>query len=133
MRVDGLLRHNERGVQPDFWQLNAQIKGYWYGFPWRNQVMTRLGMGVGLSYANGTSMLERRDQDRNGRDTSRLLSYLDPTIDVSVGDLLGVPSMKRTFAGLGVSHRSGIFGASRLLGNVNGGSNYIYSYLEWEM
>ena len=78
-------------------------------------------------------MLELRDQARNGRPTSRLLNYLDPTIDVSLGDLLGVPSMKRTFAGLGVSHRSGLFGTSRLLGNVNGGSNYIYSYLEFEM
>jgi outer membrane protein len=29
-----------------------------------------------------------------------------------------------------VSHRSGIFGAARLYGNVNGGSNYIYMYLE---
>jgi outer membrane protein len=50
-----------------------------------------------------------------------------------VGDLLGVRSMKRTFVGMGVSHRSGIFGSSRVLGNVNGGSNYIYSYVEWEM
>jgi outer membrane protein len=129
----GLVRHDERSAQPDFWQLNAYMKGLWYGFPWRNRVMTRIGLGVGLSYAHGTSMLELRDQQRNGRSTSRLLSYLDPTIDVSVGDLLGLRSMKNTFAGLGVSHRSGIFGSSRLLGNVSGGSNYIYSYLEWEM
>lgn len=129
----GLLRHHERDLQPDFWQLNAYMKGLWYGFPWSERVMTRLGLGVGLSYAQGTSQLELRDQQRNGRSTSRVLSYLDPTIDVSVGDLLGLPSLKRTFAGLGVSHRSGIFGSSRLLGNVNGGSNYIYSYVEWEM
>ena len=129
----GLLRHDERNVQPDFWQLNAYMKGLWYGFPWSDRVMTRLGLGVGVSYAHGESMLELRDQARNGRPTSRLLNYLDPTIDVSLGDLLGVPSMKRTFAGLGVSHRSGLFGTSRLLGNVNGGSNYIYSYLEFEM
>ncbi len=37
--------------------------------------------------------------------------------------------MKKTVK-TGVSHRSGIFGASRLLGNVNGGSNYIYTYVE---
>jgi outer membrane protein len=129
----GVLRHDERGVQANFWQLNAYMKGLWYGFPWSHRVMTRVGLGVGLSYAHGTSMLERRDQARNGRDTSRLLNYLDPTIDVSVGDLLGLPSMKRAFAGVGVSHRSGIFGSAQLLGNVDGGSNYIYSYLEWEM
>ena len=88
---------------------------------------------MGLSYAHSASMLELRDQARNGRSTSRLLNYLDPSIDVSVGDLLGLPSMKRTFAGVGVSHRSGIFGSSQIFGNVNGGSNYIYSYVEWEM
>jgi outer membrane protein len=129
----GLLRHDERSVQPDFWQLNAYLKGLWYGFPWSERVMTRIGLGVGLSYAHGVSMLELRDQEKNGRSTSRLLNYLDPTIDVSLGDLLGVASMKKAFAGVGVSHRSGIFGSSQLLGNVSGGSNYIYSYLEWEM
>lgn len=129
----GLLRHDERGVQPNFWQLNAYMKGLWYGFPWSQRVMTRVGLGVGVSYAHGESMLELRDRAKNGRDTSRLLNYLDPTIDVSVGDLLGVRSMKRVFAGVGVSHRSGFFGTSQLLGNVNGGSNYIYSYVEWEM
>ena len=129
----GLMRHDERNVQKDFWQLNAYMKGLWYGFPWSDRVMTRLGLGVGLSYASDASMLELRDQARNGRNTSRMLNYLDPTIDVSVGDLLGIPSMKRSFVGLGVSHRSGIFGTSQLLGNVNGGSNYIYSYVEFEM
>jgi outer membrane protein len=129
----GLLRHNERSVQPDFWQINAYMKGLWYGLPWSERVMTRVGLGVGLSYAHGESMLELRDRAKNGRSTSRLLNYLDPTIDVSLGDLLGVPAMKRVFAGVGVSHRSGVFGTSQLLGNVSGGSNYIYSYLEWEM
>ena len=129
----GLLRHDERNVQPDFWQVDAYMKGLWYGFPWSGRVMTRLGLGAGVSYAHGVSLLELRDQQQNGRSTSRLLNYLDPTIDVSLGDLLGVSAMKRTFAGLGVSHRSGIFGTSQLLGNVNGGSNYIYSYIEWEM
>ena len=49
---------------------------------------------------------------------------------MSVGDLLGMRKLRDTFVGAGVSHRSGIFGTSQLLGNVNGGSNYIYSYVE---
>lgn len=129
----GLVRHDENGAQPDFWQANAYMKGIWSGFPWRHRVMTRIGLAVGVSYAHGTSMLELRDEGRDGRKVSRLLNYLDPTIDVSVGDLVGAPSLKKLFAGLGVSHRSGIFGTSQLLGNVNGGSNYIYGYFEWEM
>jgi hypothetical protein len=38
-----------------------------------------------------------------------------------------------SYFGFGVSHRSGIFGTSQLLGNVDVGSNYIYSYVEWKM
>ena len=129
----GLMHHDERGAQPGFWQVNAYLKGLWYGFPWRERVMTRLGLGLGISYASRSSMLELRDQQRNGRSTSRLLNYLDPTVDVSLGDLLGQERLRRTFVGFGVSHRSGIFGSSRVFGNVSGGSNYIYSYVETEL
>lgn len=129
----GVVRHDENGAQSDLWQLNAYMKGLWYGFPWSDRVKTRIGLGVGVSYAHGVPMLERRDSVAGGRSTSRVLNYLDPTIDVSIGDLLGVRAMKEVFVGMGVSHRSGIFGSSRMLGNVSGGSNYIYSYVEWEM
>lgn len=129
----GLLRHDDNGFQPDSLELNAYLKAYYYGFPWSSRVRTRLGFGAGLSLAQRVPYVERRDQARRGRSTSRVLNYLDPTIDVNLGDLLGASSLKHTYVGLGVSHRSGIFGSSRLLGNVNGGSNYIYSYLEWQM
>ena len=59
-----------------------------------------------------------------------MLQYLDPSLDISLGDLIGSRALKETYLGFGVSHRSGIFGASRLLGSVNGGSNYIYGYVE---
>jgi outer membrane protein len=126
----GLLRHDENGFQPDHWQVNAYFKSFWYGFPWRHRVMTRIGLGSGLSYAERVPTIEARDQARRGEDTNKLITYLDPTIDFSLGDLLGSKSLKRTFIGLGVSHRSGVFGLSRLLGNVDGGSNYIYAYVE---
>ena len=129
----GLLRHNERGLQEDSWQANAYMKAYYYGFPWSERVRTRLGLGVGISYAERVPFVEMRDQLARGRSSSRLLNYLDPSIDISLGDLIGVKSMGETYLGVGVTHRSGIFGTSRLLGNVNGGSNYIYSYLEWRM
>jgi outer membrane protein len=74
--------------------------------------------------------MEVRDLAERGRSTSKLLQTLDPTVDVSLGDLIGVRALRETYLGLGVSHRSGIFGTSNLFGNVNGGSNYIYTYLE---
>ena len=127
----GVLRHREKGLQPDFWQVNAYMKAYYYGFPWSERVRTRLGLGIGVSYAQGIPIDEIRERDR--RNTSRLLSYLTPTIDFSLGDLVGVRALRETYLGLGVSHRSGIFASSQLLGNVSGGSNYIYGYLEWKM
>ena len=129
----GLLRHNEQGLQADFWQADAYMKAFYYGFPWSERVRTRLGFGIGVSYAQKVPFVEQRDQALRGRNSSKILNYLDPSIDVSVGDLFGVRSMRETYFGVGVSHRSGIFGTSQLMGNVNGGSNYIYSYLEWAM
>ena len=126
----GLVRHKERGLQPDFWQVNGYIKAHYYGLPWSHLVRTRIGFGAGLAYARRVPFMEQRDQAIRGRDTSKLLNYMDPTIDVSLGDLVRVKRLKDTYVGLGVSHRSGIFGSSQLLGNVDGGSNYIYSYME---
>jgi outer membrane protein len=126
----GLIRHNEDGHQPDFWQVNAYFKAYYYGFPWDARVRTRLGWGVGLSYARRVPFVEQRDQAARGRVTSRLLNTFDPTADVNVGDVLGMKRLRETYAGVGVSHRSGIFGTSQVFGNVNGGSNYIYGYVE---
>ncbi|MFA7280293.1 MAG: MipA/OmpV family protein [Sterolibacterium sp.] len=126
----GLLHHDENQLQSDAWQINAYIKAYYYGFPWGEHVRTRLGMGAGFSLAQRVPYVEERDQARRGRNTTKLLNYLDPSIDVSLGDLIGARSMKETYFGIGASHRSGIFGASRMFGNINGGSNYIYTYIE---
>ena len=129
----GLLHHDENGFQPDHWQVNAYFKPYWYGLPWRDRVKTRLGLGTGLSYAGRVPQIEARDQARRGERTNKLITYLDPSIDVSLGDLIGSRALKGTYVGIGVSHRSGIFGLSRLLGNVDGGSNYIYTYVEFAL
>ena len=126
----GLMRHQEKGLQSDSWQAQAYLKAYYYGFPWRDSVRTRVGMGAGISYAEQIPFSEARDQALRGRDTSKLLVYADPSIDISLGDLVGSREWRETYLGVGVSHRSGIFGWSRLFNNVNGGSNYIYAFLE---
>jgi len=125
-----LIRHLEAGQQDDSWQFNAYMKAVFYGFPWSHRVKTRIGFGFGLSLAERVPYTEAQEAATNGRNTSQLLTYMDPTIDVSVGDIIGVKKLSDTFLGFGVSHRSGIFGSSQLLGNVYGGSNYIYMYLE---
>jgi outer membrane protein len=125
-----LYRHEMTSVQSDAWQVDAYMKGFFYGFPWSHRVNTRIGMGAGVSYANHVPSPEVLSQDRRERPTSKVLNYLDPTIDVSIGDIFGSERLRQTYFGLGISHRSGIFASSRLLGSVDGGSNYIYAYVE---
>jgi len=126
----GLVRHLEKGYQDDFWQVNAYLKVYYWGFPWDRWVRTRVGFGGGLAYAEHIPEMEIRDQARRGRGTWKLLNYLDPTVDFRLGDLVPARALRDTYLGFGVSHRSGMFGKSRLFGDVNGGSNYIYAYVE---
>jgi len=126
----GLLRHDEKGFQPDGWQIDAYMKGFWYGFPWSHRVTTRVGFGIGLSYAERVPYTEVVAQAQRERNTSKLLNYLEPSIDVSVGDIFGNERWHDVYFGFAVSHRSGIFASSQLLGTVDGGSNYLYAYLE---
>ena len=129
----GLLRHEERGLQPDFWQVNIYLKAFYWGFPWSERVRTRIGFGAGLSQAQSVPYAEARDQARRGGNSTKLIQYLDPTIDASIGDIFGHRAWRETYVGLGVSHRSGVFKAIRLFDNAYGGSNYIYTYVEWKM
>ncbi len=126
----GVTHHNDRGLQPNGLQLDLFMKAVYSGFPWSHRVKTRLGFGAGVSAAQRSPYIEASSLAAEGKTSSRLLQYLDPTLDVSLGDLIGSRALKDTYIGFGVSHRSGIFGASRLLGNVSGGSNYIYTYVE---
>jgi outer membrane protein len=128
-----VLAHDERKLRADGGQLDVQIKARYYGLPWRAQVMTRISFGAGFSIAQRVPLAEVRDQARRGRATNRLLNYLDPAVDVSLGDIVGSRRLKDTFVGVGLSHRSGIFGSSQLLGNINGGSNYLYGYVDTKL
>lgn len=126
----GVLRHDEKGHQPDSWQIDAYMKAFYYGFPWSHRVKTRIGFGFGLSYAERVPYAEVQSQARRDRNTSKLLNYLDPSLDVSLGDIFGSRRWHDLYLGVGISHRSGIFGSAQMLGTVDGGSNYIYAYLE---
>ena len=126
----GVLRHDEKGHQPDSWQIDAYMKAFYYGFPWSHRLKTRIGFGFGLSYAERVPYAEVQSQARRERNTSKLLNYLDPSIDISLGDIFGSQRWHDLYLGVGISHRSGIFGSAQMLGTVDGGSNYIYAYLE---
>ncbi len=126
----GALYRNDQGLQEDSWQIDAYMKPYWHGFPWSEALRTRIGFGIGLSYATRVPYVEQRDQTAKGQNTSKLLSYLDPSIEINAGDLFRAKRLRDTWIGVGVSHRSGAFASSQLFGNVDGGSNYIYASIE---
>jgi outer membrane protein len=127
----GALYRNDGDFQKDSWQIDAYVKALWYGFPWSDRLRTRIGFGGGLSYASRVPYVEERDQ--TGENTSKLLSYLDPSIEINMGDLFRSKKLEKTWLGVGVSHRSGAFGSSEMFGNVDGGSNYIYASIETSM
>ncbi len=66
----GIVRHLEKGRQQDAWQIDAYMKGYYYGFPWSHRVMTRIGLGFGLSYAERVPYAEVTSQAERERNTS---------------------------------------------------------------
>lgn len=126
----GLIHHHDRPYQRNGVGINAFMKPYWYGFPWSDRVRTRLGLGWGISYAEPVPYAEVLEQRTRGRLNSRVLNYIDASIDVSVGDLTGRREWRDTYLGLAIVHRSGMFANARLLGRVDGGSNYVSVTLE---
>ena len=124
----GVLHRDDGDYQKDSWQVDAYMKAFWYGFPWNDRLRTRIGFGIGMSYASRVPYAEILDSE--GETTSKLLGYLDPSIELNLGDLFRAKRMETTWLGVGVSHRSGVFGSSELFGNVYGGSNYIYASIE---
>lgn len=126
----GFIHHHDRPYQRNAAEVNLFLKAYYRGLPWNDRVLTRLGLGWGITVADPVPYAEVIEQAERGRRTSRVLNYIDPSIDFSLGDATGHPAWKQTFVGLGVTHRSGMFAHSRLLGGVTGGSNYVVLYVE---
>ena len=69
--------------------------------------------------------------DLKGYNSSKLLNYIDVTADFSLGDTFGVKAMNDLYLGVGIHHRSSVFGMSSVLGQGEGGSNYNSIYLQY--
>ncbi|WP_439107540.1 MipA/OmpV family protein [Congregibacter sp.] len=128
----GVGRRFESDYQGDFWEGVFAFKAMFRQFPWSDSVETRVGFSNGVSYTGRIPALEQDKAERKNRRESHLLHYLEFSLDLSVGDVFGVDSMRNLFAGFYVHHRSGIFASSNYYKNVDGGSNSNMLYLEWE-
>ena len=104
----------------DIYELTLYFKLYYTFAPWHQKI--RLGFGEGGSYTTNVLLTERNGAEENNDNTSKFLNYLDISLDVDMGKLLGVKSLENTYVGFLIKHRSGIFG---LINDVHhGGSNY---------
>ena len=91
----------------------------------------RLGFAEGISYIEDVSNIEQKEMDRKGYRSSKLMNYLDVTLDFSLGDAFSYQEMKNLYFGVGVHHRSSIFESNSTFGRIKGGSNYNSVYLQY--
>ncbi|MBU1659333.1 hypothetical protein KKG72_09820 [bacterium] len=124
----GLSRFDENGLQDDIYESTFYIKAYW-NFDFLDK-RVRLGFGEGVSYTSGilsTEYKEAQSQEPAGNN-SKILNYIDFSLDFELGKLLGYKPLYGTSLGWAIKHRSGVYGL--INGVRRGGSNYNTLYIE---
>lgn len=122
----GFVYHFDSEVQKPITEYVVAIKAY-YNFKW--PVHWRFGFAEGLSYASDVTYIEKNDDPDNPG--SKILNYLDFSLDVNLGDLTDVNALNQVWLGYSIHHRSAIFESSSMFGRSKGGSNYNTVYLQW--
>lgn len=124
--VGGISRFFENGYGADFFEGTLYFKLFWsMGF---TGGAVRLGVGEGVSYAGGIPYVEWLEAHSEGDNNSRILNYLDISLDIDIGRVIRYNPLDGTYVGYALKHRSGIYG---LINDVHrGGSNYNLFYIE---
>ena len=123
-----LVRHHSSEVKKDFAEYVVAVKAY-YTFNW--PIKWRLGAAEGLSYVTKIPYVEQTEMERKDYRPSKLLNYLDFSVDIELGGLFASKYLKNLWLGYGIHHRSGIFQTSSSFGRIKGGSNYNSVYLQY--
>ena len=124
-----IFKFDDKGYGSNPYELNAGIKGTWKKFPWSKYVGTKLYAVEGLSYVNEIPYMERKNLEFENKPTSKFLNYLEFGVSFDLKDITTIGVLEDTYLGIGISHRSGVFG---LYNGVKGESNYITYFLEKE-
>ena len=124
----GVVLHHESEVQDRIAECVLAMKFY-YTIKW--PIKWRLGFAEGISYVNEIPYVEQTEMERKGYNPSRLLNYLDLSLDIELGDLFRSKKLKDLWLGYGIHHRSGIFNSSSAFGRAKGGSNFNSIYLQY--
>ncbi|OEE58089.1 MltA-interacting MipA family protein [Enterovibrio norvegicus FF-162] len=125
----GVVWHWSSEVQASSPEFVMAIKAY-YTFDWPTE--WRIGAAEGLSYVNNITYVESSEMERKGYEPSHLLNYIDLSVDVNVGDLIGQKKLNNLWLGYSIHHRSAIFEKASQFGRIKGGSNYNTIYLQMD-
>jgi outer membrane protein len=124
--TSGFIWHYGSSVQEIAQEIALGVKFY-VTVPW--PVRWRIGFAEGWSYVNKVPYVEAQEQINKDYKPSKLLNYLDPSLDINIGDIFGGEQLKHWWLGYSMHHRSGIFGSAQQFGRISGGSNYNTIYL----
>ncbi len=117
----------------DIFQFNLGLKITFKNFPWKKYVKTKFTLVEGLSYTTSILDIERQNINKKTLNSkSKLLNYLEFTLAFDIKTMFNLEGkgVEDTYIGIGISHRSGIFGT---FNNVDGGSNFLIFFIEKEI
>ena len=125
----GGVWHWRSQVQPTSQELVLGFKFY-YTLPlcW----LVRVGFAEGVSYISKPTHIEYANIEQKQLEPANWQNYLDFSLDVNLGDILS-DSLEHIWLGIGVHHRSAIFGKSQQFGRSNAGSNYNTLYVQIDL
>jgi len=127
--TSGFVWHWKSAVQDHAQEAVVAIKFY-YTIPW--PIRWKLGAAEGLSWVNKIPFVEKSELEKKGYKTSKLLNYLNFSLDLNIGDIFGGDQMKRLWLGYSIHHRSAIFESAQQFGRISGGSNFQCAHLQWD-
>ena len=125
----GVVHHWPSSRQSTLTEYVAAIKAY-YTFEWPLQ--WRFGVAEGFSYIDDVTYIEASEMARKEYKPSRLLNYLDFSLDLNAGTLFNRPAWRHVWVGYSIHHRSAIFEKASQYGRIKGGSNYNTLYLQFD-
>ncbi|MEA3373775.1 MAG: MipA/OmpV family protein [Campylobacterota bacterium] len=123
----GFVWHHSSEVQSSTQEYVLAIKAY---YTFKLPVRFRFGFAEGLSYVNEITYIERTELEQKEYRPSKLLNYLDFSLDMHLGDIFG-ENLDKFWLGYSIHHRSAIFETASHFGRIKGGSNYNSVYLQW--
>jgi outer membrane protein len=124
----GFLWHYETEVQDSAQEYVVGIKAY-YTFKW--PITWRFGAAEGMSYITDVTYIEKTSMEKKDYDISKLMNYLDFSLDVNLTDLFKLKGSGAWWLGYSIHHRSSIFESASHFGRIGGGSNYNTIYVQY--